>query len=405
MTFKISRRVIVILGIISLILILILVAVMPQPVPADFATAVRGNLIVTIDDEGETRMKDVYVVSAPVAGRLLRIDIEAGDTIFAGETVLAQFKPSDPVILDVRTRSEAEAAVKAAQATVGLAQAERDRASAQLDFAAAELRRGMPLAKEGTISQSTLERRELDVKTTRAAFAEADAAVRKTRADLETARAALITSSSIENGTSAHEFIPVKAPINGRVLRLLQESESVLSAGAPLLEVGDPTKLEIVADLLSSDAVKIKAGNAVIIEQWGGETPLKGKVRLIEPFGFTKISALGLEEQRVNVIIDFTSTREEWLSLGHGYRVETRVVIHDRRNVLKVPISALFRTKESWTVFVNDGGKAITRIVELGQRNNIEAEIVAGLKEGEQVILHPSDRITDGISLASRNDM
>jgi len=405
MTFKVSRRVLVILTVISVTLLLVLLAVMPQPVPADFATAVRGNLIVTIDDEGETRMKDVYVVSAPVAGRLLRIDIEAGDTVLAGETMLAQFQPSDPVILDVRTRSEAEAAVKGAEATVGLTEAERDRAAAQLDFANAELRRGIPLAKEGTISQSTLERRELYVKTALAVFAEADAAVRKSRADLETARAALITSSTSENGASAQEFMPVRAPINGRVLRLLQESESVLSAGAPLLEVGDPTKLEIVADLLSADAVKIRVGDAVIIDQWGGDTSLQGRVRLIEPFGFTKISALGIEEQRVNVIIDFTSTREEWLSLGHGYRVETRVVIHDRRNVLKVPISALFRTKDSWSVFVQDDGKARLRIVELGQRNNLEAEIIAGLEEGEQVILHPSDRIISGVSLTDRNDM
>ncbi len=401
---KLSRRTLTIGGITAVVILLIVLSLQPQPVGVDVAAVTRGDLLVTIDDEGQTRLKDVYVVSAPVAGRVRRIDIEAGDPVSAGDTVLALFEPSDPAMLDVRSRSEAEAVVKAADAAVGLAEAEQARARAQLDFAEAELRRAEPLAERGTISQATLDQRQLSVRTAQAQLAQATANLRKTRADLETARATLITSQEVENGLgrSDDSLIPVRAPISGRVLRLLQESEGVLAAGTPLMELGDPAELEIVVDLLSTDAVKISAGDRVIVDDWGGVQPLEGRVRLVEPFGFTKISALGIEEQRVNVVIDFVSPQAEWQSLGHGYRVETRVVIQDRQDVLKVPVSALFRSGESWAVFIDDGGTAALRQITLGRRNTLEAEVTDGLAADDTVILHPSDAVQDGVDIERR---
>lgn len=398
---KLSRRQIVIGAIVLIVVVLIGMSLQPQPVGIDAALVQRGDLLVTIDDEGQTRLKDVYVVSAPVAGRVRRIDIEPGDQVTAGDTVLALFEPSDPAMLDVRSRTEAEAFVKSADAAVGLAEAEQSRAQAQLDFANAELRRAEPLAERGTISQATLDQRQLSVRTARAQLAQATANLRKIRADLESARATLITARDGENITEG-DLIPVRAPISGRVLRVLQESEGVVAAGTSLMELGNPTELEIVVDLLSTDAVRIRPGDRVIIDDWGGDQPLEGRVRLVEPFGFTKISALGIEEQRVNVVIDFVSPQTEWQSLGHGYRVETRVVVQDQRDVLKVPVSALFRSGESWAVFVDDAGTARLREITLGKRNTLEAEVASGLEEGEAVILHPSDAVVDGVDVQRR---
>lgn len=399
---NLSRRTLTIGAIILGLVVLIGISLQPQPVGIDVAQVTRGDLLVTIDDEGQTRLKDVYVVSAPVAGQVRRIDIEAGDLVTAGDTILALFQPSDPIMLDVRSRTEAEAFVKAADAAVGLAEAEQSRAQAQLDYDRAELRRAAPLAERGTISQATLDQRQLSVRTAQASLAQATASLRKVLADLESARATLITSQDGENGQNSKDLIPVRAPISGRVLRVLQESEGVLTAGTPLMELGDPAELEIVVDLLSTDAVKIKAGDRVIVDDWGGNMPLEGQVRLVEPFGFTKISALGIEEQRVNVIIDFVSPQSEWQNLGHGYRVETRVVVQDQRGVLKIPVSALFRSGDNWAVFVDNDGTARLKEIALGRRNTLEAEVTDGLSQDETVILHPSDAIIDGVSVEQR---
>ncbi|MFL2771512.1 MAG: efflux RND transporter periplasmic adaptor subunit [Rhodospirillaceae bacterium] len=399
-----SRRTIVITSIVVVLIALITIILQTPPAGVDLAPVTKGDLLVTIDDEGQTRLKDVYAVSAPVAGRVRRIDIEAGDKVIAGETVLALFEPSNPAMLDVRSRTEAEAIVKAAEAAVGLAQAEQSRAQAQLDFANAELRRAIPLAERGTISQATLDQRQLSVRTAQAQLAEGAAGARKVSADLETARATLITAQDGKNGPTESDLIPVRAPISGRVLRVLQESESVLLSGTVLMELGDPKELEIEVDLLSTDAVKVKPGNRVIIEDWGGDSPLEGRVRLVEPFGFTKISALGIEEQRVNVIIDFVSKQSAWNSLGHGYRVITRVVVQDRNDILKIPVGALFRSGNNWAVFVEDRGIASLREIILGQRNSLEAEVIEGLTATDAVVLHPSDSIADGVAIKVRTE-
>ncbi len=394
-----SRRAKVMASVAGVVVLFLVWAMRPQPVPADFATLSKGELLVTISDEGETRVTDVYVVSAPVAGRVDRIEMDVGDTVIANETVLALFQPQDPSVLDARSRSEAEAGV-------GMAEAERSRAQAQFNFAQSDLRRQEQLFREGTISESALDRARLATSTARAALDQAIATVAKRRTDLNTSRAAMATAGRPTGPGTKIDYIPVRAPVSGRLLKRMQQSEAILAAGTPLLEIGDPTTLEIVADLISTDAVKVKEGQEVIIDDWGGPKALKGIVRRVEPFGYTKVSALGIEEQRVNVIIDFVSPREEWASLGHGYRVETRVVTERRDNVLKAPISALFRVGQDWAVFRvdgnADGGKVKTVKVKVGSRNTLDAEITDGLKAGDIVIMHPSDQVIEGVSVAKR---
>ncbi len=390
-----SRRTKVIGGCAAALVLFLVWAMRPQPVQADFATVLKGELLVTIGDEGETRVKDVYIVSAPVAGRVERIEMDVGDKVIANETVLALFQPQDPSVLDARSRSEAEAGV-------GSSEAERSRAQAQLEFARSDLKRQEALLREGTISAVAFDRAKLQVRTAEAALAQADASVAKRRTDLATSRAAMASAGRPTGPGVKIDFIPVRAPVSGRLLKRMQQSEALLAAGTPLLEIGDPASLEIVTDMISTDAVKVKEGQEVIIEDWGGPSALKGVVKRVEPFGFTKVSALGIEEQRVNVIIEFVSPHEEWASLGHGYRVETRVVITRREGVLKVPVSALFRSGEEWSVFRVDGGTAKLTKVKIGSRNTLEAEIIEGLKVNDAVVVHPSDKVADGVAVAKR---
>jgi len=391
---KSNQRAIVIGLTVLAIVALILWSMRPEAVPADLAPLARGELIVTIDDEGETRVQNVYVVSAPVAGRVERIELDVGDEVIADKTVLAQFQPQDPALLDVRSLSEAEAGI-------GLAQADQARARAELDFARRELERAEQLAKDGTVSAVTLDRARLTVRTAQATLNQASAAVAKRRTDLQTARAAMATAGGGKAESGTIIYIPVRAPVSGRVLKRMQQSAAILSAGTPLMEVGDPTKLEIVTDLLSTDAVKISVGNEVIIDDWGGP-PLKGIVRRVEPFGFTKVSALGVEEQRVNVIIDFTSPIEERTALGHGYRVMTRIVTMREKNALKVPVGALFRQGAEWAAYVADNNIAQLRVLRVGARNTLEAQILQGIREGDMVLVHPSDQISDGVRIEAR---
>jgi HlyD family secretion protein len=374
----------------------------PQPVPVDLGEVHRGALRVTVDEEGHTRVRDVYLVSAPLTGRLQRIDQEAGDPVVAGETVLARIRPVAPTLLDQRTQAEAVAVVGAAEAALALAEAELERARAELEFAESELHRARTLAARGNLSQRGLDQAELAAKTRRAAVATTEAALKVKSFELETARASLILPGG-GNGTVETESccINVLAPVDGQILRLIQESEAVVFAGAPLVELGDANDLEIVVDLLSSDAVRIAADAEVDIEGWGGRT-LEGHVRRVEPYGFTKISSLGIEEQRVNVIVDFDAPPDHWLMLGHGFRVELRITVWQGDDVLVLPISALFREGETWSVFVESDGRASKRQVEIGHRNDREAEVLDGLVAGERVVLHPSDRVGDGLRIEAR---
>ena len=389
----------------------------PQPVPVDLARVSRGALIVTVDQEGRTRVKEVYVVSAPVAGRMLRIDAEVGDPVIAGETVLTTIEPTQPAFLDLRSRARAEAVARTAEAALVQAEAELKRARAELEFARVDYKRAKELSARRTISKRALDLAELAVKTREADLAAAEAAVRIRRHELETARAALITpgqaassgqapspgGAASSGGAGSSCCVEVRAPVSGRILRILHKSESVVPAAEPLVEIGDPRDLEVVVDLLSTDAVGIKKGAEVLIEDWGGGPTLAGRVRRIEPYGFTKVSALGIEEQRVNVIIDFTDPPSKWRRLGHGYRVETRIIVWKGANVLKTPLGALFRRGDAWAAFVEENGRARLRPVEVGRTNGREAQVLDGLREGERVILHPSDRVKNGVRIVARS--
>lgn len=376
----------------------------PTAVPSDFATVSRGALEVTLDEEGETRVRDRYSVSAPLAGRVLRIELEPGDPVVAGETVLATFQPTAPGLLDARTQAEAEAQVRSSEAALGQAKAELDRIKAELRFSESELGRAQRLAEEEIVSQEQLEAAELDNETRREAVAAAEFALRTARFELERAQARLLYgqpgSTSIESAATAP--IEITSPVDGVVLRRLRESESVVPVGEPLIEVADPARLEIVSDYLSTDAVKIDAGDPVRIEQWGGDRVLFGTVRRVEPSGFTKFSALGVEEQRVNVVIDFEDPQEAWNALGDGFRVEVRVVVYHNDDALLVPTSALFRHGDGWAAYTVEGGMAKLSPVELGRRNGLEAEVAEGLSEGTTVLVHPGDSVVDGVRVEER---
>lgn len=374
----------------------------PQPVPVDFAQVARGSLIVTVNEEAETRVRDVFMLSAPVTGRLRRIENDVGDEVIANVTIIARLEPADPSFLDVRSASQARAAIQAADSALSLAKAELAEAIAEREFAEGELRRAEQLIRSQTISQRALDEAQRLSKTRVAAVTTALAAVGMREFELTEAKARLLSPIETQDLHGTCDCISISAPVSGQILRLLHESEVVVQAGEALVEIGNPDSLEIVADLLSSDAVRVEAGQRVVIDEWGGELPLAGIVRRVEPYGFTKVSALGIEEQRVNVIIDISDPRERWRRLGHGYRVETRIVLWQGDDVLKVPLTALFRDGEEWAVFVAADGHARRRHVVLGHRNGLEAEITSGISDGEQVVLHPSDRIVEGVGLAAR---
>jgi HlyD family secretion protein len=374
----------------------------PQPVAVDVSDVKRGSLVVTVEDEGKTRVHDIYVLSAPVTGRMRRIDLHVGDPVVAAETVVAQIEPIDPAFLDPRSEAQARAEVRAAESAEKLARAAVEQAQAELDFAHREFDRARELIQKSTISQHDLDEAERSYRTRRAALLTAQAELDRSAYQLERARAQLMSPVETRRTTGECACIALRSPVNGQVLQLLQQSEAVVAASTPLVEVGDPRDLEIAVDLLSTDAVKVEAGQRVIIDGWGGSMPLEGRVRLVEPFGFTKVSALGIEEQRVNVIIDIVSPPDEWTRLAHGFQVDARIVLAERAGVLKVPLTALFRDGDDWAVFAVAGGRAALRRVTLGERNGIEAEIVGGLTEGEPVVLHPSDRVVDGVRVAPR---
>lgn len=373
----------------------------PQPVPAELAQVERGPLEVTIDEEGETRVRDRFVISAPLAGRVLRIELEPGDAVVAGETVLAVFLPSAPVLLDARSRAEAEAVVQTAAAALGQAEAHYERAVAELAFSRSEAARYLRLSQEGIVSVEAMESAQLDLDTRQEAVEAAEYAVRTARSELQTARVRLLQFSAESADEAGGAAIRIVSPVSGVVLRRVRESESIVPAGESLLEVGDPARIEVVTDYLSKDAVRMGSGQRVLIDRWGGDRPLLGRVRRVEPSGFTKISALGVEEQRVNVVIDIVDSGTDWAGLGDGFRVETRVVVWESAEELKAPTGALFRRDEGWAVFAVEGGRAALRPIEVGERNAQEAQVLGGLDAGEQVVVYPSDSLSDGSPLAA----
>lgn len=380
----------------AFVALLLAVALRPRPVPADLAPVARGPLAVTVDEEGETRVRERYVVSAPVPGQVLRVELEPGDAVRRGDPV-ATLRPAPAVPLDARSRAEAAAGVEAARARVGQAQAERKRAVPALDLARAELVRHRDLLDRGIASQQAHDAAVAAERAAAEALHAAEFAAATATEQLAMAQARLAPTAA-----AAGREIVLRAPADGVVLKRVRESEAVVAAGEALLEIGDPARLEIVSDLLSTDAVRVRPGAAVRIEQWGGETPLAGRVRRVEPSGFMKVSALGVEEQRVNVVVDPEDGGDAWQRLGDGYRVEVRIVIWKAPDVVKVPTSSLLRRGDAWAVFVAESGRARLRTIELGPRNGLEAQVVAGLSAGQQVVVHPSDTLADGSRIAPR---
>jgi HlyD family secretion protein len=374
----------------------------PQPVAVDLAAVARGPLQVSVSDDGETRVRDMFVVSAPLAGHMRRIELEAGDGVIAGATIVARIEPSDPSFLDRRSEAELRAGIRASEAARVHAVAELRRARAERDFAAAELKRYEELAASRTVALNDLEAARRRERTAEAAVDEAAAGLRVSEFELEQARARLMTPGNGADRQSDCDCVNVRSPVSGSVLRVLAESEGIVASGTPLLEIGDPARLEVVADLLSTEAVKVRTGQRALIERWGGDEALEGVVRRVEPYGFTKVSALGVEEQRVRVIIDITAPADRWRDLGHGYRVEPRIVLWESDDVLKLPLSSLFRQGIEWAVFVQRNGRARLQSVAIGHMNGIDAEVLQGLAAGDMVVVHPSDRVDDGARIEPR---
>jgi HlyD family secretion protein len=376
-------------------------AFIPKPIPLDLITLQPGEMTVTVDEEGETRVRDVFVLSAPISGRALRIQSEVGDEVKANETLVAEIEPTDSALLDPRSEAQARADIRTAEANLVLAEASVKEAKVELQFARSELKRSKSLRKDAVISERELEAAERTQKTRQATLETAIANRQARQAELERARAQLISPVDERTQHADCQCVSIRAPVDGVILKILHKSEGVVNAGEALVEIGDPADLEIVTDLLSSDAVKVEAGQRVIIDNWGGSHTLEGVVERVEPFGFTKVSALGIEEQRVNVIIDFTSPREAWSRIAHGFQVDTRIVLWEGKDILKLPLTALFRNSNDWAVFVEEDGKASKRNVKLGHRTGLEAEILDGLKLGERIVVHPSDKITEGVAIES----
>lgn len=362
------------------------------PVAVDVTTVVRAPLQVTVDEEGETRVRERFVVAAPVTGRLGRVRLDAGDRVTAGQVVAEMV----PQALDPRFLAEARARRDAALAQTREAAARVAQAEAALDQARRTAGRARRLAVNKTISAEELEVATLEETTRSRELEAARAAARAAESNQAAAEAALLASGE-EFGPNA--TVPLRAPVDGAVLRLFEESARVLPVGTPVLEVGDPGDLEIVVDLLSTEAVKVRPGARVLVEDWGGDGALEARVRRVEPSGFTKVSALGVEEQRVNVIADFLAPPT---SLGDAYRLEARIVTWEGDDVLQVPTGALFRSRGAWRVFVVADGRAREREIEPGHRTALAAEVRAGLAPGETVIVHPSDLVADGVAVAAR---
>lgn len=385
---------------VALVIGAIVIAWMPKAVPVDVAEVTRGPFEVTVDEDGKTRVKDRYLVSAPLMAHIARITLQVGDDLEPG-TMLARLSPTPSQLLDPRNRAQAQARVGAASAGKRQARSTIARIETELRYAEREAERQRLLKSTGAIAEAVLERADLEASRLKEELARAEFSAKVVDQELVMARAAL---GRMGAGPKAErdERLDLVSPVKGRVLRVVQQSEGVVQPGTPLLEIGDPNALEIVVDVLTSDAVEIEPGTPVRIDRWGGERDLRAHVRMIEPSAFTRLSALGVEEQRVNAIIDIDEPHSVWSSLGDGYRIEARMTVWQGKNVLQAPMSAAFRQGDGWAVFLVSDNRAKIAPVEIGHRNARAVEIVNGLREGQTVVLHPGDRVADGVRVDVR---
>ncbi len=370
----------------------------PVPVAVETAAVMRGPLRVTVEEEGKTRVQDRFVVSAPVAGYARRVDLEVGDAVTKGQT-LAELEPLRAMVLDPRSRAEARARVAAAQAQLAAAQASARAAAAEAEHARVDYQRVAKLCTVQCVSEEEKDTAKARWQVAEANQRSAESAVEVARYQLEAARTALRYSAAEQTGHAA-EQVTVTAPVDGRVLSVRRRSEGVVNAGEPLLDIGDPHQLEVEVEVLSADAVRIDPGTRVLLDRWGGPEALQAVVRTVEPIAFTKISALGVEEQRVLVIADITSPPKEWQGLGDRYRVEASFILWERPDVLQIAASALFRQGDGWAVFAVKDGRARLTPVQVGERNGLAAQVLKGLNTGERVVTHPSDQVDDGVRVA-----
>ena len=375
--------------------ILVALAFRPKPVEVEAAEVVKGPLQVTVDEDGEIRAHDRFTLAAPIAGRLSRIEFHEGDQV-GPSTVLATISP---LPLDAREIAEIRARIQSAEARKREADELVARWESDHAQSARDLNRARQLAKERIIPQQEIEQAESKHTSTAKELEAAKFRVQAAAADVEREKAGLAALEAQQS--QAGKVVTLRPPAPCRILRILEKSERVVPFGTPIVVLSNPNKIEIVVDLLSTDAVKVKPGAPVIIENWGGATPLRARVRTVEPYGFTKVSALGIEEQRANVIADFVDSPK---GLGDGYRVDARVVIWESAGVLKVPASALFRLGKDWNTFVVEEGRVRLRPVEAGHRNASEAEILKGLHEGAEVVLHPANDLKDGARVTVRRN-
>jgi HlyD family secretion protein len=375
------------------VIVFLVWAFLPRPVEVEAAEVGPRTIEITVEEEGEARIREVFTVSAGIVGRLQRISLHAGDSVTKGETVIAAIGPAAPVLLDSRSRAVAEATAAAAQAATDLARAQLAESEASLEFMTAEANRAISLFERGAISQRAYDSAVLGRKTAQAAVSSAIANLAVREKELASALAVLRPDQNGETGKCCVEMV---APVSGQVLRVLTESEQVVLPGTPILEIGDPGNLEIMVELLSRDAVRVQQGAAATVTGWGG-APIDAVVERVEPSAETRVSALGIDEQRVKVILRLTGPAEEWGQLGHGFRVITRIAVWRGEDVLAIPVGALFRDGADWATYVLDNGRARLQTITLGERNDSLAQVLEGVQPGDKVILHPSDQVSDGV--------
>ncbi len=372
-----------------------------DPVPVDLAQVTRGPLEITINADGETKVRDLYEVASPIAGLALRSPVEVGDPVVAGETVVAIVQPASSGLLDTRTRLQAEATLQEARAALHVAQADLQRAEKARDFAQTHFDRTQALVSRGVSSLTALEDASQQLAVSQASVEAQQARIDIAQGTIERAEASLLEpGEAAENPASC--CVQITAPADGVVLSIAKISQRPVAAGAPLVSIGDPTDLELVADILSSDGVRLSTGARAYVDRWGGADLLDARLDRIEPMASTKVSALGIEEQRVDAYFTLTSPSEDRPSLGDGFAVFLRIVEWRAEDVLQVPLSAIFRQGTDWAVFVVNDGVAERRVIDVGRRNGQVTEVISGLAEGEEVITHPSDDITDGTRIAKR---
>lgn len=393
------RRKLIIAVIIALVIGATIYGFFPKAIEVNLASVTRGPLQVEIEEEGRTRLKERFVITAPTAGYTKRIWAKVGDPVKKGQTVVV-LEPLRSPALDPRSRAEAQASVLSAQAALNAALEKESAAAADADYAQKRLARLTKLYAKRSIAKDEYDQVESTAKKAQATALAATAAVNVARSDLKRAKAVLQNFSATSQAAGPGE-INITTPVSGTIFSIHHKSEGAVNAGEPLLDIGNGKDLEVRVEVLSADAVKIKPGMAVDFRRWGGEGTLSGIVRIVEPAGFTKISSLGVEEQRVLIIADITSPAATWRALGDAYKLEAHFIIWRGDNVLQIPTSALFRSGKDWAVFSEQNGKAVKRLVEIGHQTGLAAQIISGLREKEKVITDPTDKISDGVRIKS----